>query len=224
MLAIIEGVLLLRNSIPRLDSPPAKSGRGYLASDFYLTTPLKQLEFIHISINDIPKEIIIEYKIRDIADSKGMVYTQVNRGMYGLPQSGLLANELLERQLNKRDYHQSKLVPGFWHHKWHTVLFTLVVDDFGMKYVREEHTLHLKQTFKENYKITLDWDGRQYIGITLDWDYKHRQVHLSMPGYIKKVLKQFKHKRRTKQHQPYTSAIIKYGAKKQNATPQSTSC
>jgi hypothetical protein len=29
---------------------------------------------------------------------------------------------------------------------------------------------------------------------------------------------------RTKQHQPYTSAIIKYGAKKQNATPQSTSC
>jgi hypothetical protein len=118
-----------------------------------------------------------------------MVYTQVNQGMYGLPQSGLLANKLLERQLNKRDYHQSKLVPGFWRHKWHTVLFTLVVDDFGMKYVREEHTLHLKQTFKENYKITLDWDGRQYIGITLDWDYKHRQVHLSMPGYIKKVLK-----------------------------------
>jgi hypothetical protein len=48
VLAIIEGVFLLRNSIPRLDSPPAKSGRGYLASDFYLTTPLKQLEFIHI--------------------------------------------------------------------------------------------------------------------------------------------------------------------------------
>jgi hypothetical protein len=41
-----------------------------------------------------------------------------------------------------------------------------------------------------------------------------------MHGYIKKALKQFKHKVRTKQHQPYLSAIIKYGAKKQYATPQ----
>ncbi len=46
---------------------------------------------------------------------------------------------------------------------------------------------------------------------------------LSMPGYIKKALKQFKHERRTKQNQPYPSAIIKYGTKKQYATPQSTS-
>jgi len=66
-------------------------------SDFYLMTPLKCPEFIRISINDIPEEIIIEYKLREIADSKGMVYIQANRGMYGLPQSGLLANELLEK-------------------------------------------------------------------------------------------------------------------------------
>jgi len=66
-------------------------------SDFYLVTTLKQPEFIRISINNIPEEIIIEYKLREIADSKGMVYIQANRGMYGLPQSGLLANELLEK-------------------------------------------------------------------------------------------------------------------------------
>ena len=65
-------------------------------SDFYLMTPLKHPEFIHISINNIPEEIIIEYKLSEIADSKGMVCIQANRGMYGLPQSGLLANELLE--------------------------------------------------------------------------------------------------------------------------------
>jgi hypothetical protein len=44
-----------------------------------------------------------------------------------------------------------------------------------------------------------------------------------MPGYIKKALKQFKHERRNLQHQPYPSAIIKYGAKTQYATAQSTS-
>jgi len=92
-----------------------------------------------------------------------------------------------------------------------------------VKYVNEEYALHLKQTLEENYKVTLEWDGRRYIGITLGWDYKRRQVHLSMPGYIKKALKQFKHERRKLQHQQYPSAIIKYGAKTQYATAQSTS-
>jgi hypothetical protein len=27
----------------------------------------------------------------------------------------------------------------------------------------------------------------------LDWDYKKQQVHLSMPNYVKKALKQFQH-------------------------------
>ena len=111
-----------------------------------------------------------------------MVYIQANRGMYGLPQSGLLANELLEKRLNKRGYHQSKLVPGLWSHKWCPVQFTLVVDDFRVKYVSKEHALHLKQTLKENYKVTLEWDGRRYIGIILDWDYKRRQVWIHQKG------------------------------------------
>jgi len=65
--------------------------------DFYLMTPLKPPKFIGISIKDIPEEIIIEYKLREIADSKGMVYIKANQGMHRLPQSGLLANELLEK-------------------------------------------------------------------------------------------------------------------------------
>jgi hypothetical protein len=44
-----------------------------------------------------------------------------------------------------------------------------------------------------------------------------------MPGYIKKALKQFKQERCKLQHQPHPSAIIKYGAKTQYATAQSTS-
>ena len=70
-------------------------------SDFYLMTPLKRPKFIRTSIKDIPEEIIIEYKLREISDSKGIIYTQANQGMYELPQSGLLANELLEKRLNK---------------------------------------------------------------------------------------------------------------------------
>eukprot|EP00804_Cyclotella_cryptica_P027927 CCRYP_003822-RA/>CCRYP_003822-RA protein AED:0.43 eAED:0.43 QI:0/0/0/1/1/1/2/0/157 len=39
--------------------------------------------------------------------------SSVGTSMYGLPQSGLLANELLDR-LNQHRYFQSKLVPGLW--------------------------------------------------------------------------------------------------------------
>ena len=63
----------------------------------------------------------------------------------------------------------------------------------------------------------------RYIGITIDWDYKKRQVHLSMPGYVAKALKQFGHEwDKKKQDAPFPSAPIKYGAKKQYATKEST--
>ena len=155
-------------------------------------------------------------------DDKGSIHIQANRGMYGLPQSGLLANEILEKRLKKRGYWQSKLVPGFWTHIWRPVQSTIFVDDFGVKYVGEEHAIHLKNTIAENYTVTTEWDGQEYIGITLDWEYKRRQVHLSMPNYVTKALKQFNHKLQKKKHQPYPSAPIAYESKKQYATPLST--
>ena len=46
--------------------------------------------------------------------------------------------------------------------------FTLVVDDFGVKYVGKEHALYLKAALEEDYTLTTEWEGRRYIGITLD--------------------------------------------------------
>ena len=61
------------------------------------------------------------------------------KGIYGLPQAGLLAQQLLEDRLNDEGYKQSAIVPGLWVHKWRPIQFTLAVDDFGVKYVGEEH-------------------------------------------------------------------------------------
>ena len=61
-------------------------------SNFYLMTPLKWPEYIHISIKDILDEIINEYKFRDKADKNISVYIKANCGMYGLPQAVLMAN------------------------------------------------------------------------------------------------------------------------------------
>ena len=191
-------------------------------SNFYLMTPLKRPEYVRIKMSDIPNEIINEYNLRDKVTKNGNIYIMAIRGMYGLPQSGLLANELLEKRLNKHGYFQSKLVPGLWKHETRPIQFSLVVDDFCVKYVGEEHALHLKKVLEENYKITADWTASRYIGITLDWDYKKRQVHLSMPGYVAKALKQFQHVLKKKQHSPFQCKEIQYGAKKQYATEGST--
>ena len=86
-------------------------------ANFYLMTPLSRPEYIRVSIRDIPEEIIQEYNLNSIVTADGMIYIEANRGMYGLPQAGLLANDLLEKRLNKRGYHQSKLVPGLWKHE-----------------------------------------------------------------------------------------------------------
>ena len=191
-------------------------------SNFYLMTPIKRPEYIHMHIRGIPDKIIAEYTLKEKADANGALYIVANRGMYGFPQSGLLANELPEKRLNKRGYHKIKLVPGIWKHKWRPVQFTLVVDYFGVRYVRGKHALQLKQTLKENYTVTTEWDSTRYIGITLDWDYKQKQVHVSLPGYTKKSIKQFSHKQKKQENQPYPRVPIKYGSKKHISTQPSS--
>ena len=172
-------------------------------SNFYLMTPLPRPEYIRMKLSDIPQEIIDEYKLQSIAAPDGTLYIVATKGMYGLPQAGLLANELLEKRLNKNGYYQSKLVPGLWKHEWRPIQFTFVVDDFWVKYVGQEHANHLKATLEQNYKATNDWTGNRYIGINLDWDYKRKQVHLSMPRYVAKALKQLQHSKPIKkQHSP----------------------
>ena len=119
-------------------------------------------------ITDIPDEIVQEYKLKDKVTTEGYIYLEVRKGMYGLPQAGLLAQELLEKRLKKHRYTQSKLIPGFWTHKWRTIQFSLVVDDFGVKYQGKEHAKHLMNALKETYEISEDWEGEKYIGLTFD--------------------------------------------------------
>eukprot|EP00804_Cyclotella_cryptica_P025804 CCRYP_002689-RA/>CCRYP_002689-RA protein AED:0.52 eAED:0.52 QI:0/0/0/1/1/1/2/0/298 len=64
-------------------------------SNFCLSTPLGCPEYIRIRIDDVPQEFISEYNLtHHVRD--GWVYFQIIKGVYGLPQSDILANKLLE--------------------------------------------------------------------------------------------------------------------------------
>jgi hypothetical protein len=55
-------------------------------------------------------------------------------------------------------------------HDWRPISFTLVVNDFGVKYIGKEHVHHLIQTLKQHYELEEDWGGTRYLGIMLDWN------------------------------------------------------
>jgi hypothetical protein len=123
-------------------------------SNFYLMTPLHHAKFIQIKLSDIPDEVIKKYKLRDKATKNGSIYIRAKHSMNGLPQAGLLVKKLLEKHLIKHRYQQSKLVSGLWKHNTRPIQFTLVVNDFGIKYVGKEHAQHLKNALEEHYKLT----------------------------------------------------------------------
>jgi hypothetical protein len=90
------------------------------------------------------------------------------------------------------------------------------VDDFGVKYVGQEHAEHLMTCIKKNYNISSYWNGTAYCGLTLYWYYKNGTVDLSMPAYIKAALHKYQHPAPARpEHAPHTWNPPIYGAKTQ---------
>jgi hypothetical protein len=81
-------------------------GARFLVIDikhFYLNTPLGQYKYMIINLTSPPQEVMDEYNLLDMAHIV-RVYIGIQKGMYGLPQEGILANELLQRPLTLNGY------------------------------------------------------------------------------------------------------------------------
>ena len=109
-----------------------------------------------------------------------------------IPACGSPYNQLTKR-LEPKCYYQCRHTPGLWRHKWRPILLSLVVDDFGIKYVGKEHSDHLIAAIEENYELSTYWGGKLYCGITITWDYVKRIVDLSMPDCISSMLHKYQH-------------------------------
>ena len=103
---------------------------------------------------------------------------------------------------------------GLWKHRTRQISFTLVVDNFGVKYTNKDDIDHLFTANKDKYPLKIDWAGAKYVGIDLEWDYIKREVKLSMKGYVKRALQQFHHPTPTKHHYGPTKYVPpEYGKK-----------
>ena len=185
--------------------------------NFYYGTPMTRFEYMKLPIKLIPEEIINHYNLHAI-NHDGYIYMEIRKGMPGLKQAGRIANERLQKHLAKFGYAPVARTPSLWKHASRPVTFSLVVDDFGVKYVDKKHAEHLIHALTQLYQISIDWKGTLYLGLTLKWDYQKRIVDISMPGYIVVALHKFQHPApERRQDAPHAWNVPTYGAKIQYA-------
>jgi hypothetical protein len=118
--------------------------------NYYLGTPLPRFEYMNMPLSRFPEEIIQKYNLNALAFD-GWVYIEIRKGMYGLKQAGLFANQLLQTRLAPFGYYPSRHTPGLWLHKTRPIYFTLIVDDFTVKYVGKHHAEHLRNALLQTY-------------------------------------------------------------------------
>jgi hypothetical protein len=186
---------------------------------FYLSAALEYYEYMKIPYALFPRWTIEQYELERHVHN-GYIFLEMRRAVWGLPQAGILANKKLKRKLAPFGYHECKNTPGLWYHETRNITFTLVVDDFGVKYVDKTDVEHLIASIKSSYELTVDWTGNLYCGISLDWDYTNRWVDISMPGYIKKKLQEYDHTMPTRlQRCPYSPEPKQFGSQTQAPLP-----
>ena len=189
---------------------------GVDLANFYLNTPMADPEYMHLRRDIIPEEIIVKYNLQDLVDKDGWVYIEIWKGMYGLPQAGIIARQLLKKRLSEKGYYQCQRTPGLWRHVWRCIVFCLVVDDVGIKVTNMDNIHHLTSALEEHYKVAVDWKGSLFCGVKLTWDYINWHVTTNMPGYIGTAVTKYQHpKPAVPQHAPYKATTIYYGAKVQ---------
>ncbi len=154
---------------------------------FYLMAALEYFKYMKIppALFPSPSWIVEQY---DLAKHQkdGWLYLEMRQAVWGLPQAGILANKKLRRKLAPFRYYECVETPGLWKHESWPLTFTLVVDDFRVKYESKDDVDHLIASIKSTYKLTKNWMGNLYCGISLNWDYINQTVDISLPGCIKK--------------------------------------
>jgi hypothetical protein len=116
-------------------------------------------------------------------------------------------------------YRPFPLTPGLWRHDTKKgIVFSLVADNFGVRYTSRSDAEHLITTLETAYQVSTNWTGSRYCALTLKWEYDARICDVSMPGYIERALHRFRHPTPTKpEHSPHPWQKPAFGAKTQFA-------
>jgi hypothetical protein len=71
-----------------------------------------------------------------------------------LKHAGLLANQLLQTRLAPFGCYPARHTPGICLHKKRPIAFSLIVDDFAVKYMGKQHADDLINALLKSYELT----------------------------------------------------------------------
>ena len=118
--------------------------------DSTLRHPSKKYEYMKIILGLFLPWTRTQYNL-DKYSHKGFVYWTICKAIYGLPNTGRLANERLRQKLKPAGFYEVAHTPGLWKHNRHPIQFSLIVDDFGVKYVGKERIDYLITSLRQFY-------------------------------------------------------------------------
>jgi hypothetical protein len=184
-------------------------------TDFYLSEFLPTPEYLSIPLRIFSDAILDELNLRSFIVN-GCICFEVVKTMYGLKQSGYLAQQGLIKHLNLHGYTQDQWVPMLFSDSRSDLQFTLTVDDFGIDWddsASDADYDHLKAVLELKYAITEQKVCTKHLGMTLDYDRSAGTLSLSMPGYISQLLEQHTDRPLSFQQTPALYTPVQYGTK-----------
>ena len=214
--SLLETKLILNSTIS-----DAHKGARFLSADLkdhFLASPMEETEYMRIHSRYFLEDIRQQYNIDELINEDGYVYVMIKKGMYGLKQAAILAYKHLVNLLEPHGYRPCPNTTGLWKHDTRPTKFCLCVDDFGVKYYSQADANHLLDALKQHYKISVDYEGKNYCGLTMDWNYQQGYVDISMPKYIPAMLKKLQHPSpKAPQYAPHQWVKPIYGSRLQMA-------
>ena len=96
---------------------------------------MSQYKYMKLVLDFVPEEIIEQYDLNILVCLNDWIYIEIHNGMPGLKQAGRIANDWLKIHLTQFGYAPIPHTPALCKHATRDITFSLVVDDFGVKYV-----------------------------------------------------------------------------------------
>ena len=175
---------------------------------------------MRVPLKIITQEIVDAYNLSTLVDNQGWIYMCIEKGLHGLKQAGIIANQEFMKHMAPFGYHPVQHTPVLWVHDIRNTIFSLVVGDFFVQYSLMEDAEHFLNALRAKYLITVDMEVTVYDGMNLDWDYMNRTVTFSIPNCVRKYLHRFQYiLMGGKDYPPHICAPIKYGQKIQYTDP-----
>ena len=116
---------------------------------------MARYKYMRIPMDIIPDEVIKKYNLCKLVVD-GWAYMGICKVMPSIEQARKFSNERLKKHLGKYGYTPCARTAALWTCVTFPITFTLVVDDSGVKYTGKHTALHLLNSLKDLYTVSVD--------------------------------------------------------------------